>query len=48
MNGKETRTGYKYCILGGGMVAGYAAKELASQGVKPGELAIISADDAPV
>jgi NADPH-dependent 2,4-dienoyl-CoA reductase/sulfur reductase-like enzyme len=36
----------KYVILGGGMVAGYAAKELASQGVKPGELAIVSADSA--
>jgi NADPH-dependent 2,4-dienoyl-CoA reductase/sulfur reductase-like enzyme len=34
----------KYLILGGGMVAGYAAKELASQGLKPGELAIVSAD----
>jgi len=31
----------KYFILGGGMVAGYAAKELASQGLKPGELAIV-------
>ena len=36
----------KYLILGGGMVAGYAAKELASQGLKPGELAIVSADSA--
>ena len=36
----------KYLILGGGMVAGYAAKELASRGVKPGEVVIISADDA--
>ncbi len=36
----------KYVILGGGMVAGYAAKELASQGLKPGELAIVSADTA--
>jgi NAD(P)H-nitrite reductase large subunit len=36
----------KYVILGGGMVAGYAAKELASQGMKPGELAILSADSA--
>jgi len=35
-----------YIILGGGMVAGYAAKELASRGLKPGELAIISADSA--
>lgn len=34
----------KYVILGGGMVAGYAAKELAARGLKPGELAIISAD----
>jgi NADPH-dependent 2,4-dienoyl-CoA reductase/sulfur reductase-like enzyme len=34
----------KYIILGGGMVAGYAAKELASHGVKPGELVIVSAD----
>ena len=36
----------KYLILGGGMVAGYAAKELAERGLKPGELAIVSADDA--
>jgi hypothetical protein len=36
----------KYIILGGGMVAGYAAKELASGGLKSGELAIISADSA--
>lgn len=36
----------KYIILGGGMVAGYAAKELASRGLKSGELAIISADTA--
>ncbi|MGZ4107776.1 MAG: hypothetical protein ACXVO1_10615 [Tumebacillaceae bacterium] len=34
----------KYAILGGGMVAGYAAKELVSQGLKPGELTIVSAD----
>lgn len=37
----------KYIILGGGMVAGYAAKELAARGLKSGELTIISADDAP-
>jgi NADPH-dependent 2,4-dienoyl-CoA reductase/sulfur reductase-like enzyme len=36
----------KYIILGGGMVAGYAAKELAGRGLKSGELAIISADTA--
>ena len=36
----------KYIILGGGMVAGYAAKELAKRGLGSGELTIISADDA--
>lgn len=36
----------KYLILGGGMVAGYAAKEFAERGLKPGELAIVSADTA--
>jgi NADPH-dependent 2,4-dienoyl-CoA reductase/sulfur reductase-like enzyme len=36
----------KYIILGGGMVAGYAAKELASRGLGSGELTIISADDS--
>lgn len=36
---------YATVILGGGMVAGYAAKELAGRGLKPGEFAIVSADD---
>ena len=36
----------KYIVLGGGMVAGYAGKELASRGLGSGELTIISADDA--
>jgi NADPH-dependent 2,4-dienoyl-CoA reductase/sulfur reductase-like enzyme len=36
----------KYLVLGGGMVAGYAAKELVEQGVKAGELTIITADAA--
>jgi 3-phenylpropionate/trans-cinnamate dioxygenase ferredoxin reductase component len=36
----------KYLILGGGMVAGYAAKELVSRALGSGELTIISADDA--
>jgi len=36
----------KYMILGGGMVAGYAAKELVERGLKPGELAIVSADSS--
>jgi NADPH-dependent 2,4-dienoyl-CoA reductase/sulfur reductase-like enzyme len=39
-------TSTKYLILGGGMVAGYAAKELAGRGLNSGELLIISADDA--
>src|SRR5262245_15860413 len=39
-------TSSKYIVLGGGMVAGYAAKELASHGLGSGELLIISADDA--
>jgi NADPH-dependent 2,4-dienoyl-CoA reductase/sulfur reductase-like enzyme len=34
----------KYVILGGGMVGGYAAKELVERGLKPGELTILSAD----
>jgi 3-phenylpropionate/trans-cinnamate dioxygenase ferredoxin reductase component len=38
-------TSSRYIILGGGMVAGYAAKELASRGLVSGELRIISADD---
>ncbi|KAI4300439.1 hypothetical protein L6164_033819 [Bauhinia variegata] len=33
---------FKYVILGGGVSAGYAAREFANQGLKPGELAIIS------
>ncbi|PWA51381.1 monodehydroascorbate reductase [Artemisia annua] len=33
---------FKYIILGGGVSAGYAAREFEKQGVKPGELAIIS------
>jgi len=33
-------------ILGGGMVAGYAAKQLVELGLPPGELAILSADSA--
>jgi NADPH-dependent 2,4-dienoyl-CoA reductase/sulfur reductase-like enzyme len=36
----------KYIILGGGMVAGYAAKEMVARGLRSGELTIISADDA--
>ena len=36
----------RFVILGGGMVAGYAAKQFVELGLKPGELAIISADIA--
>lgn len=39
-------TASKYVILGGGMVAGYAAKELAGRGLSPGELTIVSSDNA--
>jgi len=34
----------KFVIVGGGMVAGYAAKQLVELGLKSGELAILSAD----
>ncbi|KAH7546485.1 hypothetical protein FEM48_Zijuj01G0205900 [Ziziphus jujuba var. spinosa] len=33
---------FKYIILGGGVAAGYAAREFTRQGLLPGELAIIS------
>ncbi len=36
---------YKFVILGGGMVAGYAAKQLVESGLKAGELAILSSDN---
>jgi NADPH-dependent 2,4-dienoyl-CoA reductase/sulfur reductase-like enzyme len=36
----------KFVILGGGMVAGYAAKQLVELGLAPGELAILSADSS--
>jgi NADPH-dependent 2,4-dienoyl-CoA reductase/sulfur reductase-like enzyme len=38
--------GYTHLILGGGMVAGYLAKEYVESGGRPGDLAILSADDA--
>src|ERR1700751_3669799 len=34
----------KFIIFGGGMVAGYAARQLAELGVKAGDLTILSAD----
>jgi len=37
---------YRTIILGGGMVAGYAAKEFAERGLKPEGLGIVSADNA--
>ena len=36
----------KYLILGGGMVAGYAAKQFVESGLKPRELHIVSADSS--
>lgn len=36
----------KFVIAGGGMVAGYAARQLVELGLKSGELAILSADTA--
>jgi len=36
----------KFIVLGGGMVAGYAAKKLVELGLKPGELSILSGDDS--
>jgi NADPH-dependent 2,4-dienoyl-CoA reductase/sulfur reductase-like enzyme len=36
----------KFVILGGGMVAGYAAKQLVELGLQPGELTILSADNS--
>lgn len=39
-------TSYKNVILGGGMVAGYCAKEYVEKGGAAGEIVIISADDA--
>jgi NADPH-dependent 2,4-dienoyl-CoA reductase/sulfur reductase-like enzyme len=44
---RETMSTTKYVILGGGMVAGYAAKELVERGLKPRELTIVS-QDSPV
>ncbi|XP_008226785.2 PREDICTED: monodehydroascorbate reductase, seedling isozyme-like [Prunus mume] len=38
----STKKQFKYVIIGGGVAAGYAAREFVKQGLKPGELAIIS------
>ncbi|KAL0783898.1 hypothetical protein Bca101_000143 [Brassica carinata] len=38
---------FKYVIVGGGVAAGYAAREFSKQGLKPGELAIISREPVP-
>ena len=37
---------YKYLILGGGMVAGYAVQRMLEDGVDPGDIGIVSADSA--
>src|SRR6266567_8399358 len=36
----------KFVILGGGMVAGYAAKQLVELGLPAGELTILTADNS--
>lgn len=41
-SGISTEKCFKYLIIGGGVAAGYAAREFVKQGLKPGELAIIS------
>jgi len=38
---------YRYVVLGGGMVAGYAAQQMVENGLERNELAIVSADTAP-
>ncbi len=35
---------FKYVFLGGGQGGGYAAAEFVKQGVKPGELAVVTAE----
>ncbi len=37
---------YKYLILGGGLTAGYAAREFVEQGLDPGQLLILSAEQS--
>ncbi|MBD3291699.1 MAG: NAD(P)/FAD-dependent oxidoreductase [Armatimonadia bacterium] len=38
---------FKHVVLGGGMVAGHAAKAMVKQGLEPGELCIVSMDEDP-
>ncbi len=38
---------FRYVIVGGGMAAGYAAREMVERGLQAGELAIVSLDDTP-
>ena len=40
-------TSYRHLVLGGGMVAGYLAKEYVDNGGRSGDLAIVSGDNAP-
>jgi succinate dehydrogenase/fumarate reductase flavoprotein subunit len=44
-SGSMTEKVYKYVIVGGGVSAGYAAREFVQQGLKPGELAIFSTEE---
>jgi hypothetical protein len=43
---ERSMTESKYLILGGGMVAGYAARQMVESGLRPKELTILSADTA--
>lgn len=44
--GAPNMNSFRYIVLGGGMVAGYAAREIVERGLGHGELAIVSSDDA--
>ncbi|MGD9496022.1 MAG: NAD(P)/FAD-dependent oxidoreductase [Armatimonadota bacterium] len=38
---------FRWLLLGGGMVAGYAARQMVEEGVGPGEICIVSTDSDP-
>jgi len=40
----ESMSGSKFAMVGGGMVAGYAAKQFVEMGLRPGDLTVFSAD----
>jgi NAD(P)H-nitrite reductase large subunit len=43
---EEAMKRFRYVLVGGGMVAGYAGKELVERGLKPGDLSILFADSS--